>query len=146
MKTSEIADLAVKRARRWLRGAQVALQDGRWDDAVYAAQMCSEHAAKAVLISFGIDFPKKHDVSSAFETLGARAGLPAWFTSKVKVIVEVLGELASERAMAGYGFEEGIDAEYFRDYAPKAVKKAENALSLCSRLVRTLFAERPKKS
>ena len=146
MKTSEIAGLALQRARRWLRGAQVALEDGRWDDAVYASQMCSEHGAKAVLISFGIDFPKKHDVSSAFATLSARPGLPAWFTSKVDTIVGILGELASERAMAGYGFEEGIDAEYFKDYAPEAVRKAENALGLCSRLVKSLFGGGTKKS
>jgi HEPN domain-containing protein len=48
--------------------------------------------------------------------------------------------------MAGYGFEEGIDAEYFKDYAPEAVKKAENVLGLCSRLVRTLFGGGTKKS
>lgn len=52
----------------------------------------------------------------------------------------------SERAMAGYGFEEGIDAEYFKDYAPEALKKAEIALGLCSRLVKTLFGGGKKKS
>jgi len=145
VRTSEIAELAIQRANRWLRGAQVALKDGRWDDALYAAQMCSEHAAKAVLISFGIDFPKKHDVSSVFATLSPRLGFPKWFASSMGFIVEALSELASERAMAGYGFEEGIDADYFKDAAPEAVGKAEKVLGLCSRLVGTLFGGRKKK-
>lgn len=145
MRTSDVAELALGRARRWLRGAQVALKDERWDDAVYAAQMCSEHAAKAILISMGIEFPKRHDVSGVFATLSERAGLPAWFTSKVDATAKALEELASERAMAGYGFEEGVDVESFKDYAPEAVEKAENILSLCSRLVRSLFGKRGQR-
>ena len=62
MTVPRIASLALGRARRWLQGARRALEDERWDDAVYAAQMASEHAAKAVLLALGIEFPKQHDV------------------------------------------------------------------------------------
>jgi len=139
MKTIEIAEKALRRGQRWLQSAQRGLEDGRWDDSVYAAQMCSEHAAKAVLIALGIEYPRRHDVSEVFATLKERNGLPSEFLTKVGELVEILAELASERALAGYGFNEGVDLDYFRDYAPEAVQKANNVLESCTKLIRGLF-------
>ena len=58
-----LAEAGIGRAGRWLQGASRALEDERWDDAVYSSQMAVEQSAKAVLIALGIDFPKEHDVS-----------------------------------------------------------------------------------
>lgn len=127
------------RASRWLQGAERALQDERWDDAVYAAQMCSEHAAKAVLIALGIEYPKQHDVSGVFIELKRRGNIPAEFGAGIEEVTASLGELAAERALAGYGFEEGVDASYFEDYAPEAVEKARSVRDFCNRLLGALF-------
>lgn len=139
MSTLDIALLALKRSERWIEGAKRALSDSRWDDAVYSAQMCSEHAAKAVLISLGIDFPKQHDVSDAFVTLKGRGDLPSDFSGKVEDIAEKLASLAAERALAGYGFEEGIGVEYFEEIAPDAIEDAEFVLRNCGELISQLF-------
>lgn len=139
MNNVDIAILALRRAGRWLKGAQRALSEKRWDDVVFSAQMCSEHAAKGVLISLGIEFPKQHDVSDVFITLKQRRDLPSNFRNRVESLTQDLAELASERAFASYGFEDGINVDYFEDYAPIAVKKSEMILHSCSHLVRDLF-------
>jgi len=139
LSTLDIALLALKRSERWIEGAKGALSDSRWDDAVYSAQMCSEHAAKAVLISLGIDFPKQHDVSDVFVTLKGRGDLPSDFRRKVEEIAEKLANLAAERALAGYGFEEGIGVEYFEEVAPGAIEDAEFILQHCRKFVVDVF-------
>ncbi|MBS7248316.1 MAG: HEPN domain-containing protein [Candidatus Jordarchaeales archaeon] len=79
MRNIEMAVQAIKRAARWLQGAERAMEDERWDDVVYSSQMAAEHSTKAVLISLGIDFPKEHDVSDILlqlqETLAYLNGL-----------------------------------------------------------------------
>jgi len=63
---SAIARQMLDRAARWLQGAERALEDNRWDDVVYCAQMSVEISVKSVLLSIGIDYPKGHDVSDVF--------------------------------------------------------------------------------
>ncbi len=146
MNTLDMALLALKRSERWIEGARRALSDSRWDDVVYSAQMCSEHAAKAVLISLGIDFPKQHDVSDVFVTLKERRDLPSDFLGKVEDIAEKLAGLAAERALAGYGFEEGVGVEYFKDIAPGAIEDAEFILRSCEELVTEVFGVKKESS
>ena len=134
-----LAEAGIERAGRWLQGASRALEDARWDDAVYSSQMAIEQSAKAVLIALGIDFPKEHDVSIAFETLAKRSDIPEWFRRKVPEIVKAVAELAEIRGLAGYGFEEGIGVEYFKDYAPEALKKAMEVHEACSKLLKESF-------
>ncbi|MCJ2670271.1 MAG: HEPN domain-containing protein [Candidatus Thermoplasmatota archaeon] len=139
LNTLDIALLALKRSERWIESAKRGLSDSRWDDAVYSAQMCSEHAAKAVLISLGIDFPRQHDVSDVFVTLKDRRDLPSDFRGKVEDMVEKLASLAAERALAGYGFEGGIGVEYFEKVAPDAIEDAEFILQHCRKFVIEVF-------
>ena len=134
-----LAEAGIGRAGRWLQGASRALEDERWDDAVYSSQMAVEQSAKAILIALGIDFPKEHDVSIVFEDLAKRLDMPEWFRSKVPEIVKAVAELAEMRGLAGYGFEQGIGVEYFKDYAPEAFKKASEVHEACSKLLRETF-------
>jgi len=139
MSNMELARAGIERAGRWLQGASRALEDERWDDAVFSSQMAVEQSAKAVLIALGIDFPKEHDVSIVFEDLAKRLDMPEWFRSKVPEIVKAVAELAEMRGLAGYGFEQGIGVEYFKDYAPEAFKKAREVHEACSKLLGEAF-------
>jgi HEPN domain-containing protein len=139
LKNVEVAVHGLKRAGRWLQGAEAALKDGRWDDVVYSAQMAVEQSAKAVLFALGIDFPKEHDVSDVFLQLSNRDDLPTWFRGDVETISNLIAELAEQRGLAGYGFELGIDAEYFKPYAPQVLENARAAYQKCSKLVQELF-------
>ncbi|MEM2137335.1 MAG: hypothetical protein QXI93_05205 [Candidatus Methanomethylicia archaeon] len=50
-----------------------------------------------------------------------------------------ISELAELRGLAGYGYEKGIDADYFKDYAPIAYEKAKKHYNACSKLLKELF-------
>ena len=121
----DIAISALKRSSRWLKSAYRALEDERWDDVVYSSQMTVEQSSKAVLIALGIEFPKEHDVSIAFKQISNKKNIPSWFLSMLNELVNNISELAELRGLAGYGYEKGINAEYFKDYAPKAYEMAK---------------------
>ena len=139
MRNIDIATRGLGRAARWLQGAERALEDERWDDAVYCSQMSAGHSAKAVLISLGVDFPKEHDVSDALLEIREVPGLPEWFRNELSFIADVVAELAEQRGLAGYGFEKGVDAAYFRDYAPEAFEEAKRVHNLCRRFIQETF-------
>ncbi|MBS7617280.1 HEPN domain-containing protein, partial [Candidatus Bathyarchaeota archaeon] len=120
----DLATSALKRSKRWLRGAFKALEDERWDDAVYSSQMAVEQVSKAVLIALGIEYPREHDVSAIFRRISKIEGVPTWFLSILDELTTNISELAELRGLAGYGYEKGLDAEYFKDYAPIAYEKA----------------------
>jgi len=141
MSNVELARSAIKRAGRWLQSAKRALEDRRWDDVVYSSQMTAEFSAKAVLIALGVDYPKEHDVSTAFEELSKRADLPSDFKASIRDSAETIAELAELRGLAGYGFEAGIDAEYFKEYAPEALSGAKRLYDRCLMLLRSLFPQ-----
>lgn len=139
LKNVEVARRGIDRAERWLRGAKAALTDRRWDDVVYAAQMAVEQSAKAVLFALGIDFPKEHDVSEVFTSLVTREDLPSDFRSRVPSISATVKELAEQRGLAGYGFEQGITVNHFKDYAPKALRAARGVYATCKKLLKKEF-------
>ena len=139
MKNVTVARLGVERAGRWLQTAKEALDGKRWDDAVYASQMAVGQSSKAVLFALGIDFPREHDVSAVFITLAERGDLPAWFKKSVPDICDAIRELAKRRGQAGYGFEEGVTVDYFKDYAPQALQMAKKVYSACEKLLTQIF-------
>lgn len=139
MRNIEIAVAGLKRAERWLQAAKRALEDRRWDDVVYSAQMTVEQSVKAVLFALGIDFPREHDVSDVLYPIAERNDMPEWFREKTYTIADWVAELAEQRGLAGYGFEKGIDVEYFMEYAPEAFRRAEETHKACFRLLKELF-------
>ncbi len=98
--------------------------------------MAAEQALKAVLIYYGIDYPKEHDVSDALLQIKGREDLPSWFKEQIESMAEAIAELADQRGLAGYGFEQGITAEYFQKYAPQALAKAERICANCEKLLK----------
>ncbi|MEM2896965.1 MAG: HEPN domain-containing protein [Candidatus Bathyarchaeia archaeon] len=139
MKSIDIALAGISRASRWLKSAERALEDQRWDDAVYSAQMCVEQSAKAILLLLGIDYPKEHDVSDVFSELAQRSDIPDWFKENVPFISKHIAVLAELRGLAGYGYEKSFGVEYFKDYAKEAFDAAKNAFFTCKKLIDQLY-------
>lgn len=102
---------------------------------VYSSQMCVEMSVKSVLLSVGIDYPKGHDVSDVFLQLVDQEKVPAWFRKEAPKIADIVAKLAEQRGLAGYGFEQGVTAEYFRGYAPEALRSAKKVHSDCKKLL-----------
>ncbi|MFQ6123651.1 MAG: HEPN domain-containing protein [Candidatus Heimdallarchaeota archaeon] len=130
------SQLAFKRAQRWFQGAQRALEDGRWDDVVYGAQMAVEQAIKAVMLGQGFIFKRVHDVSDEFLQLSTNLALPQWFRDSIPVIVDIHTRLTDQRALAGYGFEEEVGVEYFKPSVKPALADTKKVLDLIERFLK----------
>ena len=131
---SKKSQLALKRAHRWFQGAQRSLEDERWDDVIYGAQMAVEQAIKSIMLDQGYVFKRVHDVSDEFLRLENQATIPKWFRDVISEIIDILTHLSDQRALAGYGFEEEIGVEYFEPAAKPALNAAEKVLSYITRL------------
>lgn len=129
------SQFAIKRAQNWLESAKRGLEDKRWNDCVYNAQMASEHAIKAIFLWKGIHYKRIHDISELVRRLQDDPDLPAFFSEKIPQYAENIEELTELRNLAGYGFEEGIDNDYFETYAPTAFKWAEEIVKNVIRIL-----------
>jgi len=130
----DLATSAIRRNAQWLKSASSAMEDERWDDVVYSSQMAVVQASKAVLIALGIEYPREHDVSAFFKQISKIDNVPRWFSSIVPELANNISELAELRGLAGYGYEKGLDADYFRDYAPKAYEMARKHYEACRQI------------
>lgn len=129
------SQFAIKRAQNWLQSAKRGLEDKRWNDCVYNAQMASEQAIKALFLKKGIHYKRIHDISELVRRLQDDPDLPAFFCEKIPKYADKLEELTELRNLAGYGFEEGIDNEYFEEYAPSAFKWAEEIVKTVTQVL-----------
>ncbi len=127
MTAPPVARLAYERAERWLESGERALEDRRWDDAIYSAQMAAEQASKGLLLAAGIEVPKQHDVSNLVRELaaGSEAAYPP---HEIERVARIVADLASRRSQAAYGFESEIGVEAFRAAAAPAVRDAAYVL------------------
>jgi len=101
--------------------------------------MAVEQSSKSVLIALGIEYPREHDVSIAFKQISKKKNIPKWFLSMIDELANNISELAEIRGLAGYGYEKGINSEYFKDYAPRAYEKAKKHYEACARLLFELY-------
>ncbi len=91
------------------------------------------------MLAFGIEFPKRHDVSGVFKALSRRRDVPSWFSSAIDELAENISTLAEVRSLAGYAYEEVVDADYFKEYAPTAHRSARSRTEACRRLLGEKF-------
>ena len=128
----------MRRARRCLMDAENAFNDSDYPMAV-RSQECVEMSLKAVLRAFGIEYPKKHDVSDALDLI---ENFPEWFSSKLHAVKEISRDLAKKRGPAMYGYELELKPafELFdEDDAVKAINSAKEVFELCNRLIFEIF-------
>ena len=126
-----IAKKAQQRAADWIRNAEVALEDKRWNDVVYSAQMAAELSMKSILLALGVTYKRVHDISVPFSLLKNEGGITNKFRQEIPKFAEWLIQLTQERYLAGYGFEEDLEEDHFKDYAPQSLAKGKEIYNAC---------------
>ena len=134
----ERSQLALQRAQNWLQSAQRGKEDQRWDDCVYNAQMAAEQTIKALFLKIGIYYKRIHDVSDTFRQMTENENLPITFREQIPKIADQIEELTEQRNLAGYGFEEGINPDYFQAYAPIALEWATDIVRTVGKVLQDL--------
>lgn len=126
-----IAKKAKQRAADWIRNAEVALEEKRWNDVVYSAQMAAEQSMKSILLALGVTYKRVHDITVPFRLLKNESVTSDKFRQKIPKFAEWLIQLTQERHLAGYGFEEDLEEDYFKDYAPQSLAKGKEIHNTC---------------
>jgi len=137
MNNLEIAKAAIMKGRQWYNVAIHALGDKQWDDVIYLYEMAIEQALKGILILFGIEFPKKHDISSVYQNLKTK-NIPEEFKNKMDEHAKILKYLVVKRGISANGYREGIKKNEFEKDAKKYRKSVLNTIKDCENLLKLL--------
>ena len=126
---------AIKSAQREFRSAARCLEDEDYVGSLKYLQECMEYAAKAVLIAYGIDYPKIHAVGRFLYEI--REKYPRWFLKQMRAVAEVTDDLARGRSRFRYPYEH--PPEEYETLAKEILPKAKKALENCRKLIEQLF-------
>lgn len=140
MNNAETTRKGIERAKRWYQSAIRALEDERWDDAIYSYEMAIEQALKAILILYGIEYPKRHDISNILIQLKQK-DIPNFFSDKLDLYANLLTDLVNKRRIAAYGYIEGISKEKFKEDAISLKDTIKEVLNICERVL-DIFSEK----
>lgn len=129
------AEEAIKSAEREFRNATTCLEETDYTGSLKYLQECIEYAAKAVLIAYGIEYPKIHAVGRFLYELKEK--YPKWFLEQVQAIAEVTDNLARGRPGFRYPYEH--PPKEYETTAKETLPKVKNALENCRKLIKQLF-------
>jgi len=129
------AEKAIKSAEREFRNAVKCSEDKDYVGSMKYLQECTEYAVKAVLIAYGIDYPKIHAVGRFLQEIAEK--YPPWFLKEIQDIAELTDNLARGRPKFRYPYEH--PPEEYETTAKETLLKVEKALESCRKLIRQLF-------
>lgn len=101
--------------------------------------MAVEQALKGILILYGIEYPKKLDISKILLSL-KEMEVPEFFSKNIGKYSKILNLLVKKRGPAEYGYVEGIDKNNFKEDAKNLKGEVEEILKDCESLLQT-FSE-----
>ncbi|MGQ9479741.1 MAG: HEPN domain-containing protein [Thermoproteota archaeon] len=133
--SEERARKAVRSAEREFRNATECLGEGDYAGALKYLQECVEYAVKAVLIVYGLDYPKAHAVGRFLYEVKDK--YPKWFLEQLDVIAETTDDLTRRRPMFRYPYEYPL--QEYENMAKESFPKVRKALEYCRRLVAEFF-------
>jgi len=129
------AEKALKNAEREFRSAVTCLEDKDYVGSLKYLQECTEYAVKAVLIAYGVDYPKIHAAGRFLHEIKEK--YPQWFLKETQAIAEVTDDLARARPRFRYPYEH--PPEQYAATANETMPEARKALESCRKLIKQLF-------
>lgn len=121
---------ALKTADSWMTTAEIMIEKGIFNTALYALEMSVEIGLKAVMFAFGDDPPKVHNIQEGIAELinesekitqGARAKLN-------EMSRFLLPELLRTRQISGYTFNFNISDKEIKNLALKYLEPSKDAI------------------
>jgi len=129
------AERGIRSAEREFTNAVRSLEEGDHAGALKYFQECSAYAVKAVLMAYGMDYPKVHTVGRFLSEIKEK--YPKWFLKEIPDIADVTDSLARGRPNFRYPYER--PTEQFKTTAREICPMVEEVLESCRKLVRQLF-------
>ncbi|MEM3228517.1 MAG: HEPN domain-containing protein [Candidatus Micrarchaeaceae archaeon] len=134
---------AIENAKVWLETAEAAMRSRIYPTALYSMEMAVEIALKAVLMEFGVNVPKVHNITNLLrEELDEKERLlPKEFIENKEFIFSTYNDLLEIRPLVGYAFEINT-ASVSEEKSKKYMKSAEKVVSLCKIAVEHISKKR----
>jgi len=129
------AEKAIESAEREFRNAVRSLEDRDYVGSLKYLQESMEYAVKAVLIAYGIDYPKIHGVGRFLYEI--REKCPPCFLKEIQAIAEVTDNLARGRPKFRYPYEH--PPEQYEATAREILPEVKKSLENCQKLIKQLF-------
>ncbi len=126
---------AIRDSERELKNGLRSFEEGDYTGALKYFQECSEYAVKAVLVAYGLDYPKVHGVGRFL--IENRERFPRWFKSRVEMMSEVVDMLARNRPRFRYPYE--YELEEHKAFAEKVRPDVRELFENCKKLIEELF-------
>jgi HEPN domain-containing protein len=101
--------------------------------------MAVEQALKAILILYGIEYPKQHDISNLYLNLKTHH-VPKWFLVKINSHSKILQILVKKRGDAAYGYVKGITNKDFKEDALIYKEPAQEVINDCDKLIGEFYS------
>ncbi len=134
MNNIEVAQEGLKRGKQWQQNAIRAFEDERWNDVVFSYEMAVEQSLKAVLILFGIEYPKIHNISNPYLKMN-KTNIPKWFVNNMDFHAKILKILVKLRNKAAYGYIDGLTKDDFKEDAIEFQDSVTKIITDCETLI-----------
>ncbi len=125
----KLAEDYIKRAKIRRKTLDFYLNEKDYPDVVRESQEIVELLLKGVLILYGIEFPRMHDIGKIFNE--NREKFPEKILERLKEIVKISRLLRKDRELSFYGSEDIIPMEYYSEEdALEAIEMVDNIFDI----------------
>ncbi len=133
----DIAKGAIETAESWVKTAEEMLKVKVYNTSLYSEEMAVEISLKAVMLAFGIQPPKVHNIIESFETNIIDHGiLPKKYKEQLKNITRsLLPDLLRTRQISGYTFNFNISKDDMETLAIRYIDTAKNTVKICKEII-----------
>jgi len=139
-----MSNRAIQESLSWFTSARLNMNGKNYSKCIYDLQMALEIAVKGVLLSVGVDSPKKHNVGDIIENVVAERKelFSERFRTALPEIVKSLRRLLYLRSASAYGFVKFIKPADFESIAKEMFQPTSDYISICSEEVDRINAKR----
>jgi HEPN domain-containing protein len=123
MANVELVKNALKDAKEWLAISEKSIKMNAFSKALYFMEMALEISLKSLLIYYGIDFPKSHNILGPITKL---LSADDFELSEIKntssQIISTYHALLDLRMSSAYSYESSFDSSFYKERANKYLK------------------------
>lgn len=136
---NKLIKLYIEDAKRWFAVAKLSMDNSLSDKAMYAMEMSLEMVLKAVLLAFGAEFPKTHNVSELLRNEVRNSKVAEETKDKLYTWMDTFDYLLEFRNASGYRAQSSIADADFKDKANKKFGVVKDAVDNCESIIKKLM-------
>lgn len=135
---NKLMSLYIADAKRWFIIAKLSRENDLNDKAMYAMEMSMEMVLKSILLAFGTEFSKTHNISELLMSELRKAKLDAKTNEELRSWLDTFDYLLEFRNASGYRAQSSMTDADFKDKADKKFAIVKEAVDNCESVINKL--------